>query len=141
MSNGETRQCPYCKEEIAADAIKCRYCQSFLSSEHGGVCPYCKEEVDPDATKCPHCKSDIGPTRTSSMSEVSRRDFLNNLGGYSGRTTSEIQTDRPIEMMGMFSDPDRVYDDERMRKCIVLCKEIHGEGAGEKCWEDCKKMQ
>lgn len=58
----EARECPYCKEEIKAEAIKCKHCGSQLTPErpdHGGVCPYCKEAINPDAIKCKHCKSDL----------------------------------------------------------------------------------
>jgi hypothetical protein len=61
----ETRRCPYCKEEIKADAIRCKHCRSTVTPEHpshGGTCPFCKEEVHPDALKCKHCGSDIGPS-------------------------------------------------------------------------------
>jgi len=54
--------CPYCKEEIKPDAIKCKHCSSFLKDEkksHDGICPYCKEEIKPDAIKCKHCKSSL----------------------------------------------------------------------------------
>ena len=59
----ETRICPFCKEEIKVDAIKCKHCHSKLvpvRPEHGGVCPFCKEDVKPDAVKCKHCGSQIG---------------------------------------------------------------------------------
>jgi hypothetical protein len=58
------RKCPYCKEEIKADAVKCKHCHSTLAPEkptHGGTCPYCKEAIHPEAVKCKHCGSAVGP--------------------------------------------------------------------------------
>ncbi len=58
----KTRECPYCKEEILSDAIKCKHCLSMLTPEipkHDGICPYCKEDIKQDAIKCKHCKSDL----------------------------------------------------------------------------------
>lgn len=67
-TTGETRECPYCKEEIKAEAIKCKHCKSALAPArptHGGTCPFCSEEVKPEAIKCKHCGSMIGggPTK------------------------------------------------------------------------------
>ncbi|XLS28086.1 double zinc ribbon domain-containing protein [Flavobacteriaceae bacterium M23B6Z8] len=56
------RECPQCKEDIKADAIKCKHCGSAVAPErlpHGGICTYCKEEIKKDAIKCKHCKSDL----------------------------------------------------------------------------------
>lgn len=65
VANNEkkTRECPYCKEEILADAIKCKHCASSVAAEapsHKGICPYCKEQINPEAIKCKHCKSAVG---------------------------------------------------------------------------------
>ena len=57
----ETTQCPYCKEEIRADALVCKHCRSRLEATpgHGGICPYCKEDINPEATRCKHCGPDL----------------------------------------------------------------------------------
>jgi hypothetical protein len=60
----ETRECPYCREEVKAEAILCKHCGSRLTPErpsHGGTCPYCKESIHPEATKCKHCRSSLLP--------------------------------------------------------------------------------
>jgi hypothetical protein len=65
-----TRACPYCKEEIKADAVKCKHCSSRLTAttpSHEGMCPFCKEEIHPEAIKCKHCQSKLGvSSRTES---------------------------------------------------------------------------
>ena len=61
--SSQTRECPFCKEEIRADAIKCKHCRSTLQARtpsHEGICPFCKEEIKPDAIKCKHCGSMVG---------------------------------------------------------------------------------
>jgi len=65
MSSGnpELRECPFCKEQIKSEAIKCKYCHSRIAPQrpsHGGTCPFCKEEIKVDAIKCKHCGSMVG---------------------------------------------------------------------------------
>ena len=59
-----TRECPLCREEIRADAVRCKHCHGEFLLEtpgHGGVCPFCKEEIHPEATRCMHCQADLAP--------------------------------------------------------------------------------
>lgn len=75
-TNNETRECPFCKEEIKADAIKCKHCRSTVKPKtpsHGGVCPYCKEEIKPDAIKCKHCGSMVGSTTESCCDDCGQK--------------------------------------------------------------------
>ena len=58
----KTTKCKYCREEVMADAVKCKHCGSRLASDkpsHGGTCPYCKEQINQEAIKCRHCKSSL----------------------------------------------------------------------------------
>jgi hypothetical protein len=62
MSDDKTRQCPFCKEQINAEATKCKHCGSRTGSPkpgHNGICPFCKESIDPSAVICKHCRSNF----------------------------------------------------------------------------------
>jgi hypothetical protein len=57
-----TRECPFCKEEVKAAAVRCRHCQAALvptRPDHEGVCPFCKEEINVEAIRCKHCQADL----------------------------------------------------------------------------------
>jgi len=58
----ETKNCPYCGEEILSAAAKCKHCGEWLEAEakykaEQGVkkCPHCGEEILGTAAKCKHC--------------------------------------------------------------------------------------
>jgi hypothetical protein len=66
----ETRECPFCKEEVKATALRCKHCLSDIAPttpDHGGVCPFCKETINPDAIACPHCTANLDPNLRGSL--------------------------------------------------------------------------
>jgi hypothetical protein len=84
------RECPFCKEEIKAEAIKCKHCRSSVKPEsapHGGTCPFCKEEIKREAIKCKHCGSMVDGSEKSGCCE-----------GCSEKDTSFQQVPGPQDM-------------------------------------------
>ena len=56
------KECPFCKNEIKIDAIKCMYCKEMLPIEEPviehpetKICPFCKNEIKYEAIKCQFC--------------------------------------------------------------------------------------
>jgi hypothetical protein len=68
METRETKNCPYCGEEILAVAKKCKHCGEWLPEQPKPKqmvpCPICGEEVEEGTEVCPHCKEkiDVEPT-------------------------------------------------------------------------------
>ncbi len=84
----KTRECPYCKEDILSDAIKCKHCGTSVSAEksaHEGICPFCKEKIKPEAIKCYHCKSNLMPLK---IAEESKDNVIRGLGDVIARSTT-----------------------------------------------------
>jgi len=75
MTENNTKQCPYCKSDIPADAIKCKFCWEFVEKKEEvkkvektnleqktiptKICRFCKSEIPKNAMKCPNCWTDF----------------------------------------------------------------------------------
>jgi flagellar basal body-associated protein FliL len=66
----ETKNCPYCGEEILAIAKKCKHCGEWIDNQKIEIqkkmieCPFCAEEIEDGLEICPLCKEPLGkPTK------------------------------------------------------------------------------
>jgi hypothetical protein len=56
----ETKQCPFCGEEVLAIAQKCKHCGEWLAKAKEQVpCPVCGEQIEKDSEICPVCKETL----------------------------------------------------------------------------------
>jgi predicted nucleic acid-binding Zn ribbon protein len=61
----DTKQCPYCGEEILTVAKKCKYCGEWIEKEVAVVekkmvkCPVCAEEIEDGLQICSVCKEPL----------------------------------------------------------------------------------
>jgi hypothetical protein len=76
--NIDERLCPLCSEVISLNAVKCKHCQSLLSSgivaKDEKICPLCAEVIKITAIKCKHCYSDL--TRDSQVKSDVRAEII-----------------------------------------------------------------
>jgi uncharacterized CHY-type Zn-finger protein len=127
----ETAECPFCKEEIRANALLCKHCGSRLGArplKHEGVCPYCKEEIHPEATRCKHCRSNL---------EVDEP-------GGCGCAPSAMRrfAERSPRTMRRFAEPSALAmreagypDPECFHECFWRCVDTTGDAQW--CWIAC----
>jgi Double zinc ribbon len=134
-SEDGARSCPFCKELIKADAIKCKYCASAVAPEkapHGGICPYCKEEIHLEAIKCKHCKSsleassqtDCGCNDNGSMTELAGRGSSTSAGELRISTSASLRTRRlasNLIIVGGPADPTDPWHCQGFYECTNVC--------------------
>ena len=57
MTNEQNlKKCPFCANDIAISAKKCRFCGKWLETKEK-ECPYCLQKIPLEARKCLHCGS------------------------------------------------------------------------------------
>jgi Double zinc ribbon len=126
-----SRECPYCREDIKAEAVKCKHCGFPVSPSrpsHGGTCPYCKEEIHAEAVRCKHCKSWL----SEDSPEPGRC-----CGGGSQPQRLMMRTSRLGQVMGggpLMHDPAKDIVIALPFGCEIICRKIAGEYD---CWMVC----
>ena len=66
--NKETKNCPYCGEEILAVAKKCKHCGEWLNLQpikEFISCSACGEQVEKGTIICPHCQEPLASSITT----------------------------------------------------------------------------
>jgi len=128
-ANAKTRQCPYCKEEIKAGAIKCKHCRAMLRPEtppHHGTCPYCKEAIKPDAIKCKHCGSMLGSS-TGGGCEGCSQTTASLQALFGEGPFRSVETDDPSSSpLGNTSSIEAI----RCSPCVYVTERNTGRGIG-----------
>lgn len=124
----EKTTCPYCKEDIKADAIKCKHCHSMLAENrpaHEGVCPFCKEAINPEAIKCKHCKSSLLKEKSTGC-------------GCSSRLLTELSSDEDnVEFTNTLLQPSFSSVGNRLGTSRIASRRRGGRGPGSGdgiCW-------
>jgi len=83
METKETKNCPYCGEEILAVAKKCKHCGEWLTEEPRAKkvfpCPVCGEDVEEGTAICPHCNEPIKKKKETSNLAVQSQGGNKNL--------------------------------------------------------------
>ena len=70
-----TKQCPFCGEEILEVAKKCKHCGEWLDKATATVhkkmteCPFCAEEIEDGLDVCPVCKESIAKKQENTFRE------------------------------------------------------------------------
>ena len=102
-----TRPCPFCREAIMAEALRCKHCQATIlpaGPDHHGICPYCKERIHPEAIRCKHCRANLAPGVPTGWRRVSyaqgsaaRRTYRRLHPAHAGVTWATLQKLSPME--------------------------------------------
>ena len=79
MPDGEFKLCPFCKEQIREEAVKCRFCGEWLDQRPISTPPPCSDNESPVVSSNAQASQEAPPNLTTSPSveaKPSRRAFL-----------------------------------------------------------------
>jgi ribosomal protein L40E len=107
----DTIKCPFCAEEIKAEAKKCRFCGEWLKTEDASIksdqeyiCDKCGVDISPDDAVCKKCGNDV--REESEAVSLSAQDTRNpNSTGARAVTMGLKQKKFDDQIMGCISIP------------------------------------